>query len=39
MSAVLVLRDVMVPMRDGVALATDIYLPGRPATRSPGDFP
>lgn len=27
-----VLKDVMVPMRDGVALATDIWLPGRAET-------
>lgn len=34
--AVAVLRDVMVPMRDGVRLATDVYLPfrnGRPIIR------
>ena len=29
---VLVLRDVMVPMRDGIRLATDIYLPRRRAS-------
>src|SRR4051812_13247493 len=29
---VFILRDVMVPMRDGVRLATDIYLPADPAT-------
>lgn len=31
-----VLRDVMVPMRDGVLLATDVYLPGDDGT---GAFP
>jgi putative CocE/NonD family hydrolase len=36
---VLVLRDVMVPMRDGVALATDIYLPGRAGNALSGRFP
>jgi putative CocE/NonD family hydrolase len=36
---VLVLRDVMVPMRDGVALATDIYLPGRSGNALSGRFP
>ena len=30
-----VLRDVMVPMRDGVRLATDIYLPANDGTRFP----
>lgn len=30
-----VLRDVMVPMRDGVKLATDIYLPANDGTRYP----
>jgi putative CocE/NonD family hydrolase len=36
---VLVLRDVMVPMRDGVALATDIYLPARAGSALSGPFP
>ena len=36
---VLVLRDVMVPMRDGVALATDIYLPARAGSALSGRFP
>ena len=31
-------RDVMVPMRDGVRLATDLYFPAM-ADRSPGLFP
>ena len=32
-------RDVMVPMRDGVQLATDIYLPGRNGAVADGQFP
>ena len=39
---VAVMRDVMVPMRDGVRLATDIYLPtrdGAVVARSPADDP
>lgn len=38
----IVMRDVMVPMRDGVRLATDIYLPADPNTGQviePGKFP
>jgi putative CocE/NonD family hydrolase len=38
-SDVVVLRDVMVPMRDGVRLATDIYLPAREGRALPGPFP
>ena len=34
-----VLRDVMVPMRDGVRLATDIYLPGSNGQPVPGRVP
>lgn len=32
-------RDVMVPMRDGVRLATDLYLPARGGARAEGTFP
>jgi len=32
-------RDVMVPMRDGVRLATDIYFPARDGKRLDGKFP
>jgi len=32
-------RDVMVPMRDGVRLATDIYYPARDGVRLEGRFP
>ena len=31
--------DVMVPMRDGVRLATDIYFPGKDGARAPGPLP
>ncbi len=34
-----VLRDVMVPMRDGVRLATDIYLPARNGNAAAQRFP
>lgn len=34
-----VIRDVMVPMRDGVRLATDVYLPARDGTPAPGRHP
>ena len=34
-----VAKDVMVPMRDGVRLATDIYFPGRDGARLEGKFP
>ena len=33
------LRDVMVPMRDGVKLATDVYLPSQDGNRVTGRFP
>jgi hypothetical protein len=33
------IRDVMVPMRDGVRLATDIYLPAKAGKPLPGKFP
>jgi len=33
------LRDVMLPMRDGVKLATDIYLPFKDGQRAAGRFP
>src|SRR5215469_3213429 len=36
---VLAVRDVMVPMRDGVRLATDLYLPALGGARAPGRFP
>src|SRR5580700_4072175 len=35
-SRVRVERDVMVPMRDGIRLATDIYLPKRPQSTAVG---
>jgi putative CocE/NonD family hydrolase len=31
--------DVMVPMRDGIRLATDVYRPARRGTALPGPFP
>jgi uncharacterized protein len=34
-----VLRDVMVPMRDGVKLAADVYLPARAGTGAPVRLP
>lgn len=37
--AMAVLRDVMVTMRDGVRLATDIYLPALPATGAAQSWP
>lgn len=36
---VVVLKHVMVPMRDGVRLATDVYLPARGGVALPGPFP
>jgi uncharacterized protein len=36
---VVVSRDVMVPMRDGVKLATDVFRPGRNGAASDGRFP
>ncbi len=36
---VLVESDVMVPVRDGVRLATDIYFPASDGARLPGRFP
>jgi len=33
------IRDVMVPMRDGVRLATDVALPARAGEALPGPFP
>ncbi len=38
-SLFVVARNVMVPMRDGVRLATDIYFPARDGERLPGKFP
>src|ERR1043166_4106364 len=32
-------KDVMVPMRDGVRLATDIYRPARDGVAAAGKFP
>lgn len=34
-----VVREVMVPMRDGVRLATDVYHPTLEGERAPGPFP
>jgi uncharacterized protein len=39
MYAPVILKNVMVPMRDGVRLATDVYLPARDGTVMPGQFP
>ena len=36
---VLAEREVMVPMRDGVRLATDLYFPALDGQRAPGRFP
>lgn len=36
---VVVQHDVMVPMRDGVRLAADLYLPARDGQVAPGRFP
>ena len=36
---VAVVRDVMVPMRDGVRLATDLYMPARGGAPLPGPWP
>ena len=36
---VVVSRNVMVPMRDGVRMATDVYLPARDGVAVPGQFP
>ena len=36
---VLAEREVMAPMRDGVRLATDLYLPATGGARAPGRFP
>ena len=36
---VLTERDVMVPMRDGIRLAADIYFPARNGSLAPGTFP
>ena len=36
---VVVEKDVMVVMRDGVRLATDLYFPARAGQRVPGKFP
>ncbi len=34
-----ILRDLMVPMRDGTRLATDVYLPARDGASAPGRWP
>ena len=34
-----IFKDVMLPMRDGVRLATDIYRPVQNNTLMPGPFP
>jgi putative CocE/NonD family hydrolase len=34
-----ILRDIMVPMRDGIRLATDVYLPAIDGEPLPGPFP
>lgn len=34
-----VVKDVMLPMRDGVKLATDIYYPAKDGAQVPGKFP
>lgn len=36
---VLLESDVMIPMRDGIRLATDIYRPARDGRAAPGPFP
>lgn len=36
---VVVAHDIMVPMRDGVKLATDLYFPAVDGHRAPGKFP
>lgn len=36
---VIVKKDVMVPMRDGVKLATDLYMPAKNGKPAPGRFP
>jgi len=36
---VIVAANIMVPMRDGVQLATDVYLPARNGAVAPGEFP
>lgn len=37
--SVAIVRDVMVPMRDGVRLATDLYIPARDGMALPGPWP
>ena len=36
---VVIARDVMIPLRDGTRLATDIYRPARDGEPLPGRFP
>lgn len=35
----IIAKDVMVPMRDGVRLATDVYRPAESQEAAPGEFP
>ena len=36
---VIVAKNIMVPMRDGVKLATDVYMPARDGMPAQGKFP
>lgn len=36
---VIIAKNIMVPMRDGVKLATDVYMPARAGAPAPGKFP
>ncbi|GAG17326.1 unnamed protein product, partial [marine sediment metagenome] len=36
---VIIVKDFMVPMRDGVRLATDIYIPAKDGKAVEGKFP
>ena len=36
---VIVAKNIMVPMRDGVKLATDVYMPAHDGMPAPGKFP
>ncbi|MDH4065263.1 MAG: antibiotic hydrolase, partial [Acidobacteriota bacterium] len=36
---IVVMRDVMIPMRDGIELATDIYRPAKNGVLADGKFP
>src|SRR4051812_4256591 len=37
--AIAIQKDVMIPMRDGVKLACDIYLPAKDGVTIPGRYP